>query len=268
MPKKPLISALCATALLFGAAGAAHASPFFTIVGGSMHEVTDPGGTSYPGNDPSNPVSNDAGLPTTLGGWPTPANGFPAGLPSGISTWVNSYLEIGGVGTTPISLNIGFQYMGHGDASQNDSFEVFNGSSWTTLFTNTGCGANGCLAPVTMTLAGLADGSLIPFRYDFPLATGGTGLVVNNPNDPNNNATLDPNGPNFVLGVDPYLASGTFDTAGAVVFAGLTDRAEDPTDHQDLGVRITVPEPGTLALLGIGLLGFAPLLRRRMGAVA
>lgn len=251
MVSKSVFSGLCAASLILGGVDVAEASPFLSIVGGTPHTIIDAGGTSYPGNDPANPVSNDAGLPTSAGGWPASPNLPFAGV-------VNGYLQVGGIGANPINLDVSFQYMGHGDASQNNSFEVFVNGSWTpSLFTNNVCGSNGCLSPVSVLFTGISDGMYIPFRYDLPDGTFVT-------NDGSGNAIPDGQGPNFFLGRDPYLAAGP-DT---VVYAGLTDRIESVTDHQDLGVRVSVPEPGTLALLGIGLLGFAPLLRRRLGSMA
>lgn len=69
------------------------------------------------------------------------------------------------------------------------------------------------------------------------------------------------------------LAGGAFDMSGPpldrtskVLLLGLTDGNTDipmDDDHQDFMVRISVvPEPGTLALFGIGLLGFIVTRRR------
>jgi hypothetical protein len=69
------------------------------------------------------------------------------------------------------------------------------------------------------------------------------------------------------LGIDPYVATTTFQAEGRVAFAGLTDRHGELGDHdfQDMGVRISVetPEPGTLALLGVALSGLAVARKRR-----
>ena len=56
--------------------------------------------------------------------------------------------------------------------------------------------------------------------------------------------------PGYMLAVDPYLATGLYQTQGKAVFAGLTDRPREYAngvlldhDYQDMGVRISVMHP-------------------------
>jgi hypothetical protein len=239
---------------LMGTVGVANAAvlSIVDVLGGDPthpEAIGDPGGTSYPGTN--------AGLPTILGGWPSDPN--MAADPSfggnvGIQGWHAAFLVL------DQAANVTFQFLGDGNAALNNTFQVFTGGSWVTLFTgsSTGCNVSGATPSYSCGAGSQASFDLgagfVPFRY----ITGSVEPVtltngVNNP-DPQGNE------PAFFLGADPYLVGGTgneFNNLSAV-FAGLTDLPA-PGDHdfQDLGVRISVPEPGTIALFGVGLLAVA-----------
>lgn len=273
--RKQLTAAVFGAAMaLSGVAGAAT----LTIVGTdpTREEHTgDPGGSAYPWvNGASGPgagvpwQSRDEGGGIT-GGWPTGAgmSADPSFQPNwGTSGWYGSYLRL------DAPKDVTFQYMGQGDSALANSFQVDLGSGFFTVFDqNTApCGASGAAAPVFPTCtAGVNEftyqlaAGYVPFRFV-------TGNGVNLTNDgAGGNPTDITNSPGYFLGLDPYQTTGPHQTTGVAVYAGLTDLpAIGDHDFQDMGVRIsTVPEPGTLALLGLTIGGFA-LRRRRQPASA
>ena len=236
------------------------------------HEVSgDPGGTVFPFANGGG--INGPGVPSALAGWP----GGPGFAPDpsfgnnpGTSGFHGSYVKIDDTGAA-----ITFQYMGKGDSGLANSFQVFHNGAWATLFTAgaSACGASGP-APVvpvctpganqfTLTFQGsdyfqVGGDSYVPFRY-----VTGAGVDVTNNGVDGNPDTTGSNGPGYFLGVDPYLASGPFALQGDAVYAGLTDLpGTGDHDFQDFGVRMSVPEPVSLSILGVGLAGLAVSRRR------
>lgn len=257
-----------------GVAGVAHAVPMLQIVSNAAGDpalaanqeaIGDPGGSVYPAA-PSVPPG--PGLPTELGGWPSSPNfapdsmGYtgPGGAPAyGITGYDGSYLNLTQAG------NVTFQFMGKGDATDTNLFQLYLGGSWVTLFNNQTsdtCGASGSATPSIVcsnpgsSVTQYLSAGLIPFQF----------VNMTNPATATNDGTNNPKdiAPGFFLGMDPYLASVQYDTSGTAAYAGFTDRPP-PGDHdyEDLVVRMTVPEPGSIFLLGAGLIGLAGLRRRK-----
>jgi hypothetical protein len=79
------------------------------------------------------------------------------------------------------------------------------------------------------------------FRTGLGIILDNTGAGLGNP-DPHSQ-----NQPGYFLGMDPYLATGTYQAAGSAFYAALSDLpASGDHDFQDMGVRISVvPEPAT-----------------------
>lgn len=292
MKMKTLALAVGLAVAALGSVGVANAVPMLQIMNngqGATAEVNgDPSGTSYPW--PANTAGGGAGLPTQNGGWPVvpyPAGfGTEAGVGNGITGFDASYLNLTQSG------NVTFQFMGGGNSSLLNLFQVFRGGNWVTLFQDSHNGnptfpiqvqgnppqygpaiGGGALTQNEYTF--FFNAGLIPFRY-----ITGNGVIVANDgvNNPPDNVPL----PGYFLGADPYLAPGQWscssnggpngEAAGMcnVVFAGLADlprvdAAGNVLDHdyQDMGVRVSVPEPGSIFLLGSGLLGLAGLRKRK-----
>lgn len=239
--------------------------------------IGDNGGTFYP-NAPTPGATEGPGFPTIQGGWPDSPNfGVDNGPPPGqgnrgISGYDGSYLNLNH------DSELLFQFMGKGNSGDHNQFQLFLGGTWVVVWDNQDLGPNGpngtcgasgnppvidCPFPGSTFRDSFTVG-LIPFRY-VNLTTGqlvGNDLVSNS-----HDSTVNPN---FFLGVDPYLATGQYQTNGDTVYAGFSDRPQ-PGDHdyQDLVVRISgVPEidattgTGALTLLA-GALAVASDRRKR-----
>ncbi len=314
---KKLTSIAVAGVLLWGLAGTASATPMLQITANAANPATpdspnqtswtnvgaaqtaaspnaesigDQGGTSYPFPGSNVSTSPGAGLPTDQGGWPNnyptpgtypPGFALDTGLPPGagnygISGWDASYLNLTESGY------VTFQYMGKGDATDRNLFQVWDSSvgGWKTVFdtfdTHGTCavGAGPSSGPTNVvcdpfpgsSYTQYFDAGLLAFQF-VNLTTPGVAI-----NDGSNNISPDdppyPSHGGFFLGVDPYLATTAYQNSGQAVYAGFTDRgftAEGIGDHdyEDLIVRVTVPEPGSIFLMGIGLVGMAVVIKRR-----
>jgi len=230
---------------------------FQATTGTTMQQevIGDPGGSNH--NTVVWPAGQ--GLPTALGGWPTPAAGFAPDV-----SFENN-LGISGYHTANLYLSapalVRFEFLGRGNAVYQNQFLVND----TVVYDTTTASTDG----PNQTGQYFFSAGLVPFTYIANVTNqGGTGtFTIANGLNTANPAT----GAAFFLGFDPYTSGTTFITSGTgAVYIGLSDRPEVMPDHdfQDLSVKVSivaVPEPGTLvlAVLGAGSAAVAARWRRR-----
>lgn len=195
------------------------------------------------------------------------AGTIPAGL--GISNFVPSLFAgplIGGFYGSQVNFSVPstslltFDFFG-GEADFNNEFDYL--ASQLFAHTNGTLVSPNLASPLATFSTTISGAGLLSFVFD---VHGDTGHVANgtNPDDSAHNTGL----PNFFASCNPFSgAAGAGGTTCDRLWLFLDDSGGGPDDDfDDMAVRVTVtsvPEPATLALLGLGLMGGSLLAKKR-----
>ena len=243
--RKLIIAALLAA---FGLSADAQADPILLVVGPS------PTFTQVPATGPWPVAPEDARYNAgpqgqmSIGTDEAPP-AFPSNIPAGTEGYGGMYLELTDPGA-PVT----FVMMGHGDAGFDNEFKmVIPGClDWTNAGTPIGTTATCVLIP--------SVDNLVPFEFVTP-----NGIVANDGASNKIPTLTGPvNTPNFGL----FDVSQTALNQGRAFWIGLADgnfgNPGTDDDFQDMVIRVSVPEPGTLLLLSGALIALGSLRRRKL----
>ncbi|MBZ5561081.1 MAG: PEP-CTERM sorting domain-containing protein [Acidobacteriia bacterium] len=173
-----------------------------------------------------------------------------------------------------VTMTPGYVAFGSGAGSQMFGFNVAGGSTLTDL-TNCTNITGGCPTPSTgvnfdgfgnyeYAVAGGtgSSGGVTSFSFDIVGTFVGGLAAIEIVNPTGTNGGKNPGTYDFAI----QLGNATCGTGFAGATSGFTAPNPSSADTSNCGGTTTVPEPGTLTLLGTGLLGLAGLVRRKLSA--
>jgi PEP-CTERM motif len=157
-----------------------------------------------------------------------------------------------------------FDYWGSGNSFFTNTFTLVGSANYTFYgapIVSVAPGGNGGVSggySLTVTNPG---GAFLDFIYS---TDGGTPLdVTDDCSVRSGEAVQGTGGCNYLAGVDGQTVAG-LSKSGSTGYLGFADRREAiDNDHQDLTVRITVPEPSSLFLSGLALASLGFVGRRK-----
>jgi len=220
-----------------GLAGSVNASPVLQIVDGTGVQRTIGSFPSVPSADPA----GNGGM--TIGH----AEAGVGNIPLDTQGYASSYLYLSDPSNVGGNDWVTFTLLGDGDSSFNNQFTFSYFGGGTTTWT------------LHITPNGTSQTVLIPTNtlLDFSYLSGNGQCAGNSPvgTCPNN---YNPLAANFFMGALPGINEGNFSYIGLSDAGATNDTCGNiagDCDFQDMTIGVTVPEPGSIFLVAVGLFG-------------